>query len=585
MDRSQQPSGSKGGSATSPDDSATSSQQTRETRSKSQLSNPSSNSKEINTAAEGKEHLTRIALTPPGVKFTTNILVTTLLFIAETKGVTHAAKSAIRSVALILEESDTETKEDLLTEEIKRQMGKEHDKLSSVVTSAMEEIKSTIANSITETRKIMDESVTKHAQNVQSAIPSYRDALVQNNDANKASATDPRLLARESIKRRQILFDIDPNSDELRIKDDPSILKTFNDAITKLDDTNSKERQLRSIRKLKNGGILVEARSEEAAQWLQQKEVAEKFKDELKQAVSYKKRSHNTIAFFVPLTFNPDIPVNIEEIQETNDIPNGAIIKAKWAKAPERRTPSQSCGHLIISFSDPDIANRAILNGIIICNKRVTVQKCKKEPLRCLKCHGWNHVAAGCSNQTDTCGTCGGNDHRTGNCTNSGVKRCVPCKTDGHTSWDRNCPTFLQKCVDQNARNPENSMPFFPSTDSWTWAQNPPTQTTPTTQAPSFLEQAMRPQRKQRFRQTQLPYGNDRNNNNDKRGYDHDIWISPQDNDGWGGRQGNNTWTNPELAGDNWPDRQKEPDRQPPPHIQQSNEDRQQPQPPSLGNE
>jgi hypothetical protein len=268
----------------------------------------------------------------------------------------------------------------------------------------------------------------------------------------------------------------------------------------------------------------------------------------------------------VPLTLNPDSQANIEEIQETNDIPSDAIIGAKWAKAPERRSPSQSCGHLIISFSDPDIANRAILNGIVICNKRVTVQKCKREPLRCLKCHGWNHVAAGCSKQTDICGTCGSGDHRTVNCTNNGTKKCVPCNADGHASWDRNCPTFLQKCAEQNAHNPENSMPFFPSAEPWSWAQNPPPQPIPTIQVPSFLDQALRPQQKQRLRQTQLPFTNSQERG-DRRGYAHDVWRGPQQYD---------SWVNPSLEASGWDDnRGAQP--QPPPRTQEPVNESEQP--------
>jgi hypothetical protein len=123
--------------------------------------------------------------------------------------------------------------------------------------------------------------------------------------------------------------------------------------------------------------------NKDAAKWLQQKDVSERFKVELKHMVSFKKWLHNTIAFLVPLTFKPNSSVNVEEVQESNNLPVHAVTKAKWAKAPKHQTPTQSCSHLIISFSDPDTANQAILNRLIICNKRVTVQKCKKELLRC----------------------------------------------------------------------------------------------------------------------------------------------------------------------------------------------------------
>jgi hypothetical protein len=275
--------------------------------------------------------------------------------------------------------------------------------------------------------------------------------------------------------------------------DIPATHKYLNNAISKIDESNKKERLIQSVRKLRNGGLLIEMKNEEAALWLQQNDVAEAFTTEIKQAIVIKKWAHNTIAFFVPLTFDPDNSTNIEEILETNDLNPDAILKTKWAKAPERRLPSQTSGHLLISFSDPDTANKAILNGLIICNKRVTIQKCKREPFRCLKCQGWNHVASTCDKPDDVCGTCGSSNHKTNNCDSTGQKKCISCNADDHTSWDRNCPTFLRKCEEQNMQNQENVMPFFPSKEEWSWSLNPPPQSTIVMQAPSFLDQATRP--------------------------------------------------------------------------------------------
>src|SRR5262245_23120414 len=99
-------------------------------------------------------------------------------------------------------------------------------------------------------------------------------------------------------------------------------------------------------------------KSEEARSWLQQSDVSLAFNAEIKQSSTFKKRAHNAIAFFVPLTLDPDNPMHIEEIQETNDLTLEDIIRVKWAKALERRLLSQSSGHLLISFSSPNSANK-----------------------------------------------------------------------------------------------------------------------------------------------------------------------------------------------------------------------------------
>ena len=86
-----------------------------------------------------------------------------------------------------------------------------------------------------------------------------------------------------------------------------------------------------------------------------------------------------------------------------------------------------------------------------------------------MKCQNWNHIAWECTEQTDTCGTCGENDHWMKNCTNKEKKHCVSCKTDDHASWSRTCLIFLKKYDELDKRTPENNLPFFPASEPWTW--------------------------------------------------------------------------------------------------------------------
>ena len=89
----------------------------------------------------------------------------------------------------------------------------------------------------------------------------------------------------------------------------------------------------------------------------------------------FKKRNHPVIAFYVPLNLNMDSPRHMKEKEEVNNILLGALVNLHWIKPPARRAPTQTCGHLILTFSDPDAANRAKTIGLIICNKRVSVSK------------------------------------------------------------------------------------------------------------------------------------------------------------------------------------------------------------------
>ena len=101
------------------------------------------------------------------------------------------------------------------------------------------------------------------------------------------------------------------------------------------------------------------------------------------------------------------------------------------------------------------------------------LQKCKKEPLRCLKCHSWGHMAHNCLAQHNTCGTCA-QCHRMDTCTNTARPHCVSCSMAGHACWDRSCPVSVHKCSDMNDRLDENNMLYFPTSEVWTQVREPP---------------------------------------------------------------------------------------------------------------
>lgn len=83
-----------------------------------------------------------------------------------------------------------------------------------------------------------------------------------------------------------------------------------------------------------------------------------------------------------------------------------------------------------------------------------------------MKCRKWGHFAHACTAETDTCGTCGG-EHRTSDCNNREKIFCVSCKSNGHASWDRECPEFRHRCAQYDENYPENSLPYFPTEEDW----------------------------------------------------------------------------------------------------------------------
>ena len=120
----------------------------------------------------------------------------------------------------------------------------------------------------------------------------------------------------------------------------------------------------------------------------------------------------------------------------------------------------------------PEVANKILTDGLIVCQKCVYAEKCKKEPTQCLKCHGWGHMSYDCQQPFSVCGTCVGR-HHTLECCNRDKPRCTLCHVDGHPSWDRHCPTFLSKCHKMDVRLTENQMPYYPTADPWTHILRP----------------------------------------------------------------------------------------------------------------
>ena len=133
------------------------------------------------------------------------------------------------------------------------------------------------------------------------------------------------------------------------------------------------------------------------------------------------------------------------------NLPKDSIKKCRWAKAPEQHNPNQTVGHVIITFTNPNSMNQAILNGLVLCNKKVSVTKWKWEPVRCLKCQGYNHVVNECIIWRDICAKCAEN-HRASEY-NLLTLTCIPCGAQGHASSDWTCLTFLRKCADHKAKN------------------------------------------------------------------------------------------------------------------------------------
>jgi hypothetical protein len=291
---------------------------------------------------------------------------------------------------------------------------------------------------------------------------------------------NPRVAAKEGIKARQFLME--GLKDTKFSHTDIFQLKTELNII--LGGLGLKNGKIRSVNKIHNDGTLIEMDSDEATNWLTGQENRNKFCAKLGPEISFRTRAHSLIAYNVPLGLSPEDDGHRQEICEANSMDPNTITTMRWVKPIHRRSKEQRTAHIILTFNNADAANRSITNGIYICNRRCRVERLKREPIRCLKCQGWNHFAKECIEEDDKCGNCTQN-HRTEDCPNPQDTKCVSCKVDDHASWSRDCPTFTRKLSEFNERNPENALQYIPTADPWTWTATSSSKTAQHSQPPN----------------------------------------------------------------------------------------------------
>ena len=235
----------------------------------------------------------------------------------------------------------------------------------------------------------------------------------------------------EGIKARQFAISgikntshSSPNTTQLK--------SLLNEIITELGIPTGK---ICTITIARDDGTIIEADSNAAEKWLSNEANQKKICEKLGTNIKFYPRSYEVLVYNVLTDMDPNNLQHLLEICETNNINIDPIkiSSVKWAKAIANHNSNQRSTHLYITFTNAEVANRAITDVLYICHKKCQVEKSKHEPTRCLKCQGWNHLAKDCIEPHNTCGNCAGH-HRTNQCS-SQVKNCVLCKTDDHPSW------------------------------------------------------------------------------------------------------------------------------------------------------
>ncbi|KAG1759604.1 hypothetical protein EDD22DRAFT_782326, partial [Suillus occidentalis] len=121
-----------------------------------------------------------------------------------------------------------------------------------------------------------------------------------------------------------------------------------------------KELTFVSARRLPHGGVLYELNSKESAEWFNSPTNRSNFLEYFAPNASIKDRLYHVLMENVPITFIPDNPAAIADIEKKAGLKPKSISKAKFIKPASRRHPNQRTAHVVITFASKEHANQAI---------------------------------------------------------------------------------------------------------------------------------------------------------------------------------------------------------------------------------
>jgi hypothetical protein len=348
---------------------------------------------------------------------------------------------------------------------------------------------SRITHDAVEINKNLSDTCSKLTQTTTSLSPSGTRPSYSQVAATQPKTQDSlaqKIQNKQGIQHRQFVISFSPGATDLPTDSSDAtnaqIKAKFNEALLKATEGTAAKAEARSANVLSNGRILIELKDAETARWLREGDNRETIAKLFHPDCFFIARPYPLIFRFVPVTFNPTSDEALRDLEAAHDLPANSITGASWIKDPARRSSTQTVANMKINCSSPEAANKLLTSSVRIGHKVVNVQKETKEPTRCNKCQLYGHFAADCKAEKDVCGNCG-NEHRTSTC-NQEDWWCTPCAVATHPSTSRKCPQFTRRLGILNTRNPEYALPFYQTSEEWTWEQPQPPKPFPRQQSP-----------------------------------------------------------------------------------------------------
>ncbi|KAG1854395.1 hypothetical protein C8R48DRAFT_675628 [Suillus tomentosus] len=292
---------------------------------------------EVTDAKTGKKYLECIALSIAGKPYKNkNEITELLLHTTQMAGVSLPAQTVMRVIAFILEEEAinemTETIARHVTAAISPHIAKlqeTEEKLTKTTTdlnastttqnTQFEEMKSTLAKLSTQ----VSETVT--------AKPTYAEiAAARNHTDPEVQTQHLQRIAREAIKERQLLIDF-PSSSELAAgkSSHAQLVEKVKKALATLPKNNdTPELETRSIIQFRQGGIIIEMTTKEAAEHIRTKNnVKECLLQNLDPQATLKERTYTVVVPFMPTSFKPTDNTDLQQMEQENGWNKGTTLQ------------------------------------------------------------------------------------------------------------------------------------------------------------------------------------------------------------------------------------------------------------------
>ncbi|KAG1888684.1 hypothetical protein F4604DRAFT_1915726 [Suillus subluteus] len=188
-----------------------------------------------------------------------------------------------------------------------------------------------VLSSITDVKGAIESLTAPPPSTAQSNTTRSYSAVVQHNTQTLAPIS--AALTHASTRDRQILFDPTPGK-ALFTPEVPSadIATKMKQVLTTSESDATPDILIKAIMRLRNGGLIVELTTIEAATWIRTPENRLKVIAALGIPTTIKDRCFSVIVPFLPITSSVEDPIWLRTVEEENSMSLGAIESANWIK-------------------------------------------------------------------------------------------------------------------------------------------------------------------------------------------------------------------------------------------------------------